>query len=152
MYCAYTAQDDWSSTTQFTKMPNEKFTYNATSGWIGSNNITWGHSSVTDKYTFFAYSPYAEAPYIQPSIENGVLKIEYIVHDDITAQEDLLVANPRKNIYPQVAGKVYLQFNHYLSKVSFSVGNPNVMIQSITINGVANSGTLSYNMIFLNGY
>ena len=147
MYCAYTVSADWNTSTTFTKMINEKFTYdNNLTEWIPENKKYWGHKSMLDKYTFNAYSPYATSSNgITPKIINGELHIEYIVPNICANQSDLVIAIPCKNIHPTPNGKVPMMFEHALSKISFSAnGNTERKITSITIKNVINSGTATH--------
>ncbi len=152
MYCAYTANEDWSSTsTVFNKMENARFNYNGkTLMWDYDENNSveqpiWGYTSLADKYTFFAYSPYlTDNNNILPSIASGVLQIDYTVPTTCADQVDLLLATSRKNISPQVGGKVNMQFNHTLAKVEFSVkGDGKRKIKSITLKGLETTGVLT---------
>ncbi|MFI3287024.1 MAG: fimbrillin family protein [Rikenellaceae bacterium] len=153
MYCAYTAQADWSSTSvEFNKMQNAQFDYNSeTMAWDYSTENTenqpeWGHTSITDKYTFYAYSPHSSTnSNVVPSIVDGALQIAYTVPESFDEQQDILVATPRKNIYPQTGGKVNMEFNHALAKVSFSVkGDPGRKISIITLKDLQSTGTLTF--------
>ncbi len=132
-------------TTVDDRMSNEKFTY-SDSEWSGENSVTWGHESLTDKYTFFAYSPYCEAEdnYISTSATDEEMLVEYTTPANSSDHRDLLIALPRKSIYPQTGGSVYLEFKHTLAKVSFSVrGDGSKKISSITINDVVSKATYS---------
>lgn len=161
MYCAYTNDDSWSSSLTFavdeasTKMSNSCFDFNSTESvweWKTENNggatqPTWGHDAITDKYTFFAYSPHsadAATDAIKPSIVDGVLQIEYTTPTNCTDQKDLLVATPRKDIHPQYKGEVSMDFKHKLAKISFSVkGDGSKILKSIKINNIISAGTYS---------
>lgn len=143
MYCKHYKSS--APTAAIDKMSNEKFTY-SDSGWSGENNVTWGHESLTDKYTFFAYSPYCETEdsYISTSATDEEMLVEYTTPANSADHRDLLIALPRKSIYPQTGGSVYLEFKHTLAKVSFSVrGDGSKKISSITINNVVSEATYS---------
>ena len=143
MYCKHYKSS--APTPAINKMSNEKFTY-SDSGWSGENNTTWGHESLTDKYTFFAYSPYCEAEnnYISTRATDEEMLVEYTTPANSADHRDLLIALPRKSIYPQTGGRVYLEFKHTLAKVSFSVrGDGSKKISSITINDVVSEATYS---------
>ena len=144
MFCTHYKTSNPSNPEQW--MENEKFSYNQ-GAWSGESNIKWGHESVTDKYSFYAYSPYAAdgANGITPSMENGSLKIDYTVPSTVADQKDLMVAIPRINIYPQMGGKVNMKFKHALAKVQFSVkGDGTKKIQSIEIKDIISQGTLTF--------
>ncbi len=147
MYCAYTASADWSTTTTFAKMDNDKYTYNnTTSEWVPENEKYWGFSNVCDKYTFYAYSPYkTNSNGINPEIIDGEMHIRYTVPNTCADQSDLIIARPRKNICRTSDGKVPMVFEHALSKISFSAkGHAARKITSITITSVINSGTATH--------
>ena len=149
MYCAYTGQNNWSSSTVFNnRYNNAKFTYSA-GEWSTANPVRWNFTSMTDKYTFFAYSPYSNNGEhgITTRINNGEFEIQYEVPDTCKDQKDLLVAVPRKDIYPQIGtrGKAHMIFNHALTKVSFSVkGDSLLTIKKIVIKDVCKKATYAY--------
>ncbi len=152
VYCAHTAQQSWSASTTFEKMNNAQFVYDEISAeWVFTPKASeeqpkWEYTSLTDKYTFCGYSPHSSVESgITPEIINGALQIAYTVPSSYDLQRDLMVATPRRDIYPQVSGKVNLSFKHALSKVSFSVkGDPNSKVISIKLKGIQNSGTLTF--------
>ncbi len=124
VYCASTGDVSWSIGTDFEKMYNTQLIYSSSSSsWEYASDdemVTWGHSSMTDKYTFYAYSPYVDSSKTSISESTGAL---HITHNTSSEQSDLMVASPRKDIYPQVGGVVYLSFNHALCAISFSIIN-----------------------------
>ncbi len=152
IYCAHTGQDSWSTSTTFNKMDNSEFGYNSTTlSWdyisvLSEAAPTWGYSSLSDKYTFFAYSPHSsESSGIVPTVVNGALEIAYTVSSDYNKQIDLMVATPRKDIFPQVGGSVTLEFDHTLAKVSFSVkGDSTREVTSINLQDFQNEGNLTF--------
>ncbi len=154
MYCAHTLLADWSISTFFDKMSNNKFTYsNKEWAWNpednnGDNQPAWGHTALTDKYTFFAYSPHSSDitdNRLSASLVNAQPELTFTVASYIPEQEDLMAAKPRKNIHPQSGGKVSMQFYHALTKVSFSVKGVNTKkIKSITIKDIHNRGKLTF--------
>ncbi|MFR9524157.1 MAG: fimbrillin family protein [Rikenellaceae bacterium] len=145
LYCAYTAGVAWSEEAIFDKMANKALYYQAQSGeWLYDGDTpTWGYSSLSDKYTFFAYSPRVdESSIIVPSIENGSLVVEYTAAEDCASQPDLMLATPRKDISAQVGGgAVALDFQHALSAIAFSVkGLASNQIKGVAITGVVANG------------
>ncbi len=154
MYCAHTLLADWSTSTSFDKMSNNKFTYSSAE-WVwntsdndGIDQPTWGHSSLAEKYTFFAYAPHSSDvsdARLTANLVSAQPELSFTVTPNIAEQEDLMVAKPRKDIHPQSFGKVTMMFNHALTKVSFSVKGINTRkIKSITIKDVHNSGTQTF--------
>ncbi|MFR9593772.1 MAG: hypothetical protein SNI57_04385, partial [Rikenellaceae bacterium] len=63
LYCAhYSADGSWSNTltlTDFSKMNNTQYAYSGGSWSAVDGDVVWGYTSLTDKYTFYAYSPFA---------------------------------------------------------------------------------------------
>lgn len=147
VYCAYTKDDNWSAQTTFDKMENKRLDYDSLLGaWVYQGDTpTWGHSSIVDKYTFMGYSPYqADTNNIIPKVQGGDLVIEYTMPEDCASQPDLMMAVPRKDIYPQAGGVVSLNFKHTLASIGFSVkGIASDIITDITIKGVVSSGEVS---------
>ncbi|MFI3262496.1 MAG: fimbrillin family protein [Rikenellaceae bacterium] len=147
VYCAFTGEDNLSSTTEFLKMSNRRFNVSS----IGECEIEgdaeyWAYGSPDDKYTFYAYSPHnRDYDFIVPSIVNGELVINYTVPDSSIYQLDLMFATPHKNIAPYTTGSVPLTFSHILSCVSFKVvSSTDDKIDSIKVTGVANKGTFMW--------
>lgn len=149
IYCAHTAALYWSESTIFDKMENKRLNYNSTtSDWEYVGDVpTWGHTTTTDKYTFYAYSPFSDSgDIISPSTDNGSLMIKFSVSEDCYSQPDLMMSTPRKDIYPQVGGSVSLNFKHTLAAVGFSVkGKAEEIIKKISIKNIITSGEVSIN-------
>ncbi len=145
VYCAHTADIKWDNTTQFSKLIDQRFFIsNQGECSIDGDPVAWDYNSLSDMYTIFAYSPHSKNnEWIKPSIVNGVLSIEYNVPNSSTEQPDLMLAQPLKNIYPQIAGKVPLNFSHLLATISFGVTTSiDTPITAITIRGATNKGTM----------
>ncbi len=154
MYCAHTLYEEWDTSTLYNKMSNNKFGY-SNGNWVwdiadndGKEQPTWGHTSLTNKYTFFAYSPHTSDVAdnrLTAAIENAQPELALTVASAVAEQEDFMVAIPRKNIYPQSGGRVSMAFEHALTKVSFSVKGLNTLkIKSITVREVSNTGKLMF--------
>lgn len=151
LYCAMTGGEEWSSSTQFTKLNNRRFNVSDDGDWvIEGASETWGYEDVSDKYSFFAYSPHSDAAQgVSSTIRNGELVVKYIVPDSSINQPDLMFAVPRKNIFPQVAGGVSLSFVHALSCVSFGViSSLGIEITAIDISGVYGEGELQWDSLY----
>ncbi len=151
VYCAYTAGGVWSKSSEFNKLDNDKYIYNkASKAWrLASGSEPWGFTSMDDYYTFFAYSPYGTNKNgVSVSTNSGVPSINYTVPSTCINQPDLLYAIPNKDIHPSSNGAVALTMEHILSTVSFSVkaDESTPKIQTLTVHGVASSGTMNWDM------
>ncbi|MFI3267603.1 MAG: fimbrillin family protein [Rikenellaceae bacterium] len=147
LYCAMTGSDKWSDSTEFTKLDDRRFNISTDGDWvIEGSPEPWGYESLSDMYTIYAYSPHSgDDRGVSPRIENGELFIEYVVPNSSVDQPDLMFAQPRKDIYPQIADGVSLTFYHALSCISFSViSTIDVKITSIDIEGVIFKGTCQW--------
>ncbi len=146
VYCEMTGDKYWSDETEFTKLKGQRYNISNDVWSTTGEAVTWGFDSLSDKYTFFAYSPfYDDNNGITPRIAEGELIIDYTVPTSSLYQPDLLFATPRKDIYPQGSGCVSLSFNHVLSCVSFGViSTTDDKITAIEISGVAGSGSLNW--------
>ncbi len=146
VYCAYTTDLEWSEQTEFDRMEDESLLYDVgLSKWIYEDDTQqWDFASLIDLYTFMAYSPYGDGATISPKVVDGALVVEYTVSEDYASQPDLMMAIPRKDIYPQAGGVVALEFLHTLSAIGFSVkGLSTQIITDISIRGVVASGEVS---------
>ncbi len=146
VYCAMTGTEYWSSTTIFSKLNNRCFTSNDGDWVIDGESESWGYENVSDKYTFFAYSPHtASAQGLYSYIKDGELMIDYTVPESSVNQPDLMYALPRKNIFAQVSNSVSLTFYHALSSISFGVvSSTDLKITAINIAGVVSEGSLEW--------
>ncbi len=147
VYCALTGSEVWSETTEFEKLSDRLFSISGDSEWIiDGDSESWGYESLNDKYSFLSYSPHAtKAKGISSRIVEGELIVDYVVPSSSVDQPDLMYAEPLKNIYPQLAGYVPLNFSHALSCVSFGVvSSDDVKIKGIYIKGIVGDGSLSW--------
>ncbi len=145
LYCEYSEQGYWTTSAKYDKMKNICYTY-SNSSWSSSTTYTWGHSSITDKFSFNAYSPFADDKNgISPSIIDGELSISFSMPTKCEEQPDLMIASPRKDIYPQIGGNVYLEFEHALSAIGFKVkGESTMKLLSVTLGGISSDGVLTH--------
>lgn len=147
LYCAHTADQPWSTTTTFGKLLNQRLDYDSTTiSWrYDGTTPTWDMTSLTDRYTFYAYSPYDSTTQgIEPRIESGALWVDYTVPTECASQSDLMLSIPRKNIYPQVGGSVELSFKHTLASIGFGVkGVETDIIDKIVLRGVVPGGSVT---------
>jgi hypothetical protein len=143
VFCAATGADDWSATATSNKMFNEQL--NNTSGtwtYVGAD-VYWGADNFTDRYTFFAYTPYASTnngiTVNGSATAQGKTVLSYSVPTNIVQQPDLMLAVPRYNILPTGAA-VALQMKHALTCVGFQIAGDGEQITGISISGVSVSG------------
>ncbi len=147
LYCAKTGVGYWSSTTEFSKLNNRRFYITGDGDWvIDGESESWDYESFSDRYTFFAYSPYySDTQGVTPRIEDGELVIDYVVPTSSLDQPDLMFAEPLKDVSPQITGSVPLLFYHALSSVSFEViSSLDLRIIAIDIADVVNEGSLTW--------
>lgn len=105
-------------------------------------NVYWPGSA--KRATFFAYAPYGDT---NASITTtGTPSVTYTVPSTISAQQDLLIAKSTEDILCDGKTLPSLTFDHALTAVTFKQGTlpEGYTIKSITISGVYNKGTLSF--------
>lgn len=105
-------------------------------------NVYWPGSA--KRATFFAYAPYGDT---NASITTtGTPSVTYTVPSTISAQQDLLIAKSTEDILCDGNTLPSLSFDHALTAITFSKGTlpEGYTIKSITISGVYNKGTLSF--------
>jgi|GEM_PF-698194 len=145
VFCAATGLDDWSSTATANKMFNERLNNNSGTWTYHNSDIYWGATDITERYSFFAYTPYA-------SIDNGITvtgssstqgkpTLTYTVPNDVTKQPDLMFAVPRYNIRPR-GNKVALAMKHALTCVGFQIMGDGEQLTAISISGISVSGDI----------
>ena len=112
--------------------------------YIANTNpkVYWPGGS--NKATFFAVAPYSAKPSV--TANQGGPQITYTVPQDVSSQEDLLIAKSEEDI--TCDGKNApnpLTFNHALAAIKFEKGTLNgyTSISKVEISGVYNKGTLS---------
>ncbi len=97
----------------------------------------------TENMSFFAWYPY-EAD----SLDNFNTYIDYTIPDDVTKQQDLMVATA--NYDPKSGSEVIpLTFNHALTAVKFVMGDlpPRCVVNSITLKNVKYKARYEYDYI-----
>ncbi len=147
VYCAKTGDVEWSSGADFSKMGNDRYTLSDSGEWVCATGAeSWDYEELTDKYTFFSYSPHdSDVQCITPNIVGGELVIDYVVPNSSLDQPDLMYARPIKDTTPQIAGYVPLSFVHALCSVSFGVISADgAKVESLYITGVVGDGSLSW--------
>ena len=146
VYAAHTVDMDWSNSTMFNKMNNQKFIYFSSSWKAEPTCVQWGNFSENDKYTFYAYCPFAEknSEIINHKIKNGSLQINYDTPNNCQEQMDLMLATPRKDMIKPKSRTVVLVFNHVLSVISFSATGKNKTIISAQLTNIKSNGIVGF--------
>lgn len=153
LFCAYTAGADWTTDAPLNKMFNEKMIKSGSPAgsydywtYAGGSPVRWqtgAGASGDDRYTFFAYAPYATASngLTVNASSLGIPTLSYTVPTDNALQPDLMVAVGRENIRPS-GNPVAMHMTHALTAVGFEV-NGNDQISTITLTGFSTTGILS---------
>lgn len=146
VFCAATGSSDWTASAAPGKMFNTRLARHSDSGkweYIDSP-ISWAPGTGNDRYSFFAYAPYATAQNgitVQgSSATTGIPSITYTLPTDVTAQPDLMLAVPRYNLRPATS-TVGLQMKHALTCVGFQIKGNGEQIKSVSLSGIYTSGT-----------
>ncbi len=152
LYCARTNDVSWADATDATvdyRMQDTEMIYTTTDGWCFNEGeeVTWGHESQSELFTFFGYSPYDLSEATIALTTGGNMTVEYQMPAACDAQNDIVVAQPRIDITPQTGGVVYLTFYHLLCCVSVEVTNlpDGVTVESIAISDLYNIGSTTIN-------
>jgi hypothetical protein len=146
VFCAATGVNDWSAAAALNKMFNEQLNHNSSNWTYQNSNVYWEAGSLADRYTFFAYAPFATA-------NNGITingsatstdkpSLKYTVPTDVDEQPDLMVAVPRYNLRP-TGSAVALRMKHALTCIGFQIKGNGERVSGISISGVAISGNLA---------
>lgn len=147
VYCAYTGSSDWTNAATLGKMFNNRLVHNLINDrWeYSAPPVSWSPMTGNDRYSFFAYAPYATAQngivVNGSSSTAGIPSITYTTPTDVKMQPDLMLAVPRYNLRPSTS-MVALQMKHGLACVGFQVQGNGEQIKSISISGVSASGTV----------
>ncbi len=117
---------------------NEYATNNG-SVWITDNIYYWPGEE--HNFKFYAWAPTDVSSLITPPTPQDAL-FTYTVPQEATAQKDIVVAAPTREIQGDADSAVALNFEHVCTAVSFAVGNiqPDT-IKSIALKGVKSAGT-----------
>lgn len=148
VFCAYTGLQDWTAAATPGKMFNNHLLHNPVNGrWEYSGSpVSWSATTSNDRYSFFAYAPYATAQngiVVQGNASTaGIPSIVYTVPTDVTAQPDLMQAVPSYNLRPSNS-MVALHMKHALTCIGFSAVGGGERVVSVTISGVVNQGKLT---------
>lgn len=107
--------------------------------WEYDEPLNWPGGNVS----FYAYAPAGSAEEVVTT--SGIPQLTYIVPTDPTQQKDLLIATP----LTESNGTVALQFNHALSKISFSAlmasedDSRETFVKKIQLSHIYNKGTIA---------
>ena len=147
VFCSYTGGSDWTAADAPGKMFNQRLNQSGgTWGYPAGEEVYWGASNLSDRYTFFAYAPYAEAgngiAVTGGPTTPGVPKLTYTVPTNCVDQPDLMVAVPRKDLRP-TGSPVALVLKHALTCVGFQIAGNGEQIKGLAVKGVSVTGTLS---------
>lgn len=157
IFSSYTGQNDWTATDPPAKMFNRQMTRSASGQWLYANGAPekWNAAKADDRFTFFAYAPFATGNYDASSnpAGNGIVvngdatvpgipTITYTVPSNCPNQPDLLVATIRKDIR-QSPSPVSLEMHHALTSVGFRMNGLGQTVNRITVKGVKSTGTLA---------
>ena len=142
----YTGQSGWTETSLPNRMFNRRLYRDGTSWKYEGSPVQWNGSAASDRFTFYAYAPYAAADNgiaINGSAStSGIPTLTYTVPADVTKQPDLMVAVPRVDIVKPASGVVSLTMEHALTTIGFQVAGDGEQITGFSISGVSMSGTL----------
>ncbi len=143
----YTGQSLWTDASLPELMFNQRL-YRDGAAWKydGVEPVAWPRGVISDRYTFFAYAPYASSDngivINGDASRGGIPTLSYTVPADITKQPDLMVAIPRVNIIKPANGHVSLTMEHALTTIGFQVAGDGERITGLSVSGVSMTGTL----------
>jgi hypothetical protein len=148
VFASYTGTSDWTAEAPLNKMFNKQLNYSGGEWeYLPGEGVQWNAQTVVDRYSFFAYAPYADTAngitVLGASGDAGIPTLTYTVPEDVTKQPDLMVAT-KKNVRPSGA-KVQLDMKHALTSVGFQIvaEDSGKKLTGISITGVSVSGTVA---------
>jgi hypothetical protein len=146
VFASYTGTSNWTTSATPNRMFNQKLNYSSGAwSYPAGEEEYWEPTTMTDRYSFFAYAPYAASDNgisVSSSASTaGVPTLTYTVPTDVTKQPDLMVAT-KKNVRPTGAG-VPLDMKHALTSVGFQIAGNGEVVKAIAITGVSVTGTLA---------
>ena len=140
----YGSSSGWSSVSGSTSV-NEKIDgiemKKGSGNDYNASGVYWPGGS--NKATFFAVAPYSAKPSV--TANQGGPQITYTVPQDVSSQEDLLIAKSDDDVTCDGKNAPSLTFNHALAAIKFQQGTLTgySSISKVEISGVNNKGTLS---------
>ena len=150
VFSSATGTTDWAAGNASNKMFNRKLNYNISGAWeYDGTPVKWEPVTAADRYTFFAYAPYATGT---GSTGNGIVvngtaatagipTLTYTVPTVCANQPDLMVAVPQYNLR-HTGAPVSLNMKHALTCVGFNVAGQGEKITGISVEGISMTGTL----------
>lgn len=148
VFAAHTGQNDWTNSDAPNKMYNRQLNRNSVAGGWEYEGVPeqWDSNVATDKFTFFAYAPFASADngivMVSTASTGGTPKLSYTAPTDVLKQPDLMVAVPRKDVY-KTNHAVSLEMKHALTSIGFQVMGNGEKIKSLSISGISVSAQLA---------
>ncbi|MDR2911016.1 MAG: fimbrillin family protein [Bacteroidales bacterium] len=144
VYCLATGADGWSTSAVANKMDNRKMVRDEDTGkWeYDGDPVRWDAAAPTDRYSFFAYAPYAAAAnngVATLGVMDGKPSLLYTLPADVTLQPDLMMAVPRYDVRPTHSA-VALQMKHALTCVGFQIRGTGERVAKISIENVYGQG------------
>jgi len=146
-FCSYTGSTDWDGTTVCDIMYNRQMV-RKNGMWDyapGDDPVTWGNDSAADRYSFFAYAPFATSDnglsLVSGANTPGTPVLRYCVPEDATKQPDLMIARSCKDIYP-TGNPVGLQMKHALTSVGFELSGQGAEVVEISIKGIIDEASI----------
>lgn len=145
-HTGFSSWEEVGSNTAPNKMNHQKWTQDSPNVWSTNEPVSWGSGiSIAEKFTFWAYAPYATASngltVNGPVNGKGFPTLTYAVPTNLLEQPDLMVATA-KNIHPTKAN-VNLAYKHALTCIAFKAKGSGQKITSVKVVGVSGAGTLS---------
>jgi putative uncharacterized protein (fragment) len=126
-------------------MDGVEVTYPSDSWVVTGGPYYWPYSG---KVQFFAYATDAAVKNYKVEVGAKYPTLEYTIAAEASAQKDFVVAKSTDESKPNTNVSVDLQFTHALTQVNFSAKGSNdnlkYTISSISIEGLANTGTYSF--------
>ncbi len=145
----YTGQSGWTAASLPNRMFNRRLYRDGAAWRYDGDPVAWNGSAASDRFTFYAYAPYATADngiVVQgDDTSGGIPTLTYTVPTDVTKQPDLMVAVPRIDITKPASGFVSLDMQHALTTIGFQVAGDGEQITGLTVSGVSMTGTLEMN-------
>jgi hypothetical protein len=144
----YSGSNTYSSSSVSGDTPNYMFDQ-----LVSKSSGTWGYSplkywpaTANNYLTFFAYSPHSTAASgitTSGNTNKGYPYIDFTVQGAPADQIDFLVSAPKTNLdIDDASSAIEFDMKHSLSKIKFASNE--IYIVSITIDGIKNSGRVSY--------
>ena len=142
----YDSGNTWANVGSTTKVDNNidgiTMSKNGTGSDYNASGVYWPGAS--KKATFFAVAP-KDCSGASITANSGGPQITYTVPQEVSKQEDFLIAKSQEDVTCDGKNAPSLIFNHALAAIKFEVGTLTgySSISNVEISGVNNKGTLS---------